>query len=72
MNFHVKWRDFDGPPFAARVSVTDAADASMRRKAPGFIAEMGTDRTQRPFEAHTSTASEEDIDLPAGKLKSRF
>ena len=70
MNFHLKWRDFDGPPFAARVSVTDAAGRFYAPNNAWIHADDGYDRTQRPFEVHYFYArGEADIDLPAGKFE---
>ena len=69
-HLHLKWHDAGGAPFAARISITDAAGRFYAPTQAWIHADDGYDRGERPFEAHYfHTRGEEELELPAGKFQ---
>jgi TolB protein len=69
-HLHLKWHDAGGAPFAARISITDAAGHFYAPTQAWIHADDGYDRGERTFEAHYfHTAGEEELELPAGKFQ---
>jgi TolB protein len=69
-HLYLKWHDSGGAPFAARISITDAAGRFYAPTQAWIHADDGYDRGERPFEAHYfHTTGEEELELPAGKVQ---